>query len=164
MPLHRPTRRSGYPASSSLGTSARADAFGCYRKLEDRPMNSRIPVICATCVWLAVNAAVAAPPPPPKTIPPSSNPEDPHTATKGGADKSVYHGVKKADDSAGCSTPTDAASAGVEKPSPSTRSNGKKTVCTTSGAEGVGAIEKNKPDESKQKSASAPRSTSEKPR
>ena len=51
---------------------------------------------------------------PVKAVPPSANPEDPHTATTGGADKNTFQAGKKLDDSAGCSTPTDAQSAGVD--------------------------------------------------
>lgn len=100
-------------------------------------------------------------PPPPKTAPKSSNPEDPHTATTGGADQSTYQAGKKADSSAGCSTPTDARSAGIDtsKGSPQReRANGNRTVCTTSGAEGVGA--KDNPKGKKPREAVSPPSSS----
>jgi hypothetical protein len=109
-------------------------------------------------------------PAPTKTEPRTAHPEDPHTATTGGADKQVYRTGKKIDDTAGCSTPTDAKSAGVDTSHDSAarrRSDGSRTVCTTSGAEGVGAVDKSKRKQQKdqQKSAEAPAtSTSGKPR
>jgi hypothetical protein len=73
--------------------------------------------------------------PPTQTAPPSAHPEDPATtSTKGKAADQTYQTGKKADDNAGCSTPTDAQSAGVK--------TSRKTVCTTSGADGVGAVDK----------------------
>jgi hypothetical protein len=99
--------------------------------------------------------------------PKSSNPEDPHTATTGNADKQAFQAGKKPDNSAGCSTPTDARSAGIDtsKDSPNQkRSDNTRTVCTTAGAEGVGASEKPK-QKKPPKEASAPQSsTSGKPR
>lgn len=69
--------------------------------------------------------------------PASKNPEDARTSTKGDAANQTFEAGKRADASAGCSTPTDAASAGV---TPSTaepkRADGKRTVCTTAGGEG----------------------------
>jgi hypothetical protein len=104
----------------------------------------------------------ATAPAPTKTVPRSSNPEDPHTATTGGADQQTFQAGKKADNSAGCSTPTDARSAGIDTSNDSAarkRSDGTRTVCTTSGAEGVGAVEKPKKDAQKPKSAAAPASS-----
>jgi len=103
-----------------------------------------------------------------KPAPRSANPEDPYTATTGGADKQAFQTGKKLDNSAGCSTPTDAKSAGIDTSKDSAvhnRSDGTRTVCTTSGAEGVGAIDKSKKTEEQRKAASAPSSsTSAKPR
>jgi hypothetical protein len=70
---------------------------------------------------------------PTKTAPPSSNPEDASTATKGDAAKRAYSAGKKADDSAGCSTPTTAADAGTAPADSRTRASGEKVVCTTTG-------------------------------
>jgi hypothetical protein len=81
---------------------------------------------------------------PTTTAPASKNPEDARTSTKGAAASQTYQTGKKKDDSAGCSTPTDAASAGVKTPNrdPNARADGNRTVCTTSGSEGVSATEK----------------------
>src|SRR4051794_37930419 len=101
---------------------------------------------------ICFSATLHAQTPPPKTAPPptttapkSSNPEDAHTATTSGAAKSTFQAGKKPDASAGCSTPTDARSAGVDTSKDSAgkkRSDNTRTVCTTAGAEGVGASEK----------------------
>jgi hypothetical protein len=102
--------------------------------------------------------------------PPSSHPEAPRTATTGGADKQAYQEGKKPDDSAGCTNPTDAASAGVapDDSAARKRADGKKTVCTTAGAERVGAKDKadpSKTSKSTAKEAKAPStSTSATPR
>jgi hypothetical protein len=142
--------------------------------------------ICASALGLAVCAQAQSPPPsnppqgssakqpaqpktpaPTKTAPPSANPEDPHTATTGGADKQTFQAGKKIDDSAGCSTPTDAQSAGVDTSHDSAahkRSDGKRTVCTTSGAEGVGAVDKSKPKPKDKQKSAASSSTSANPR
>jgi hypothetical protein len=151
-------------------------------------MNRLLMGICASALGITLAAQAQSPPNPPsssqqtspakppaqqkkpaatKTAPPSANPEDPHTATRGGADKSTYQEGKKIDNSAGCSTPTDAQSAGIDTSHDSAarkRSDGKRTVCTTSGAGGVGAVDKSsRKQEDKQKSATSS-STSAKPR
>jgi hypothetical protein len=108
----------------------------------------------------------------PKTEPRSANPEDAHTSTTGEADKKTFQAGSKRDASAGCSTPTDAKSAGVDTrndPAVRKRSDGTRTVCTTSGSEGVGAVDKSKKDQPKEKntqssSAAERSSTSPKPR
>jgi len=74
---------------------------------------------------------------PTQTAPKSSNPEDARSSTKGEAAEQTYSGVKKADDAAGCSTPTTAADAGVKGNDANRRANGKKTVCTTAGDKGA---------------------------
>jgi hypothetical protein len=130
---------------------------------------------CLATFGLVLTAQAQSPPAKPapaptKTEPRTAHPEDPHTATTGAADKRVYQNGKKPDDSAGCSTPTDARSAGVDTSKDSAarkRSDGTRTVCTTSGAEGVGAVDKSKrkQEQDKQKSAAAPStSTSANPR
>jgi hypothetical protein len=143
--------------------------------------------ICAGALGLAINVQAQSPPNPPsnppqqspakpppqqqkpaptKVVPPSANPEDPHTATTGGADKSTFQAGKKLDDSAGCSTPTDAQSAGVDTSRDSAarrRSDGKRTVCTTAGAGGVGSVDKSKRRADQQKPATSS-SSSAKPR
>ncbi len=102
---------------------------------------------------------------PTQTAPPSANPEDPSTSTKGKSAENTYQTGKKADASAGCSTPTDARSAGVDPSSAQgqRREDGKKTVCTTAGADGVGATDKSGKAK-EQKSATAPREPAPKPR
>lgn len=70
---------------------------------------------------------------PTKTAPTTAHPEDPSTATKGQSAQQTYSAGKKADDAAGCSTPTTAADAGVAPADSRTRANGQKTVCTTTG-------------------------------
>lgn len=103
-----------------------------------------------------------------KPAPRSSNPEDAHTSTTGAADKKTFQAGKKADDTAGCSTPTDAKSAGVDTSSDSPtrkRSDGRRTVCTTAGSEGVGAVDKSKKKkQTPPRSATDPGSTSAEPR
>jgi hypothetical protein len=128
-------------------------------------MKSRLPLACASCLLLvatAGHAQTSQAPPKTTTAPPSA-----HTPRNtGGADKDTFQAGAKPDASAGCSTPTDAKSAGVDEKAKEsnarTRPGEKRTVCTTAGAEGVGAKDKKK-DEAK-KSASAPSSTSPKPR
>lgn len=113
-------------------------------------MKSRIPLACASCLLLLATAAYAQTPP----------------RNTGAADKDTFQAGAKPDASAGCSTPTDAKSAGVDEKAKEsnarTRPGEKRTVCTTAGAEGVGA--KEKPKNEPKKSASAPSSTSPKPR
>jgi hypothetical protein len=129
-------------------------------------MKSRIPLACASCLLLVATAGYAqtsqTPPKPTTTAPPTAN----TPRNTGGADKDTFQAGAKPDASAGCSTPTDAKSAGVDEKAKEsnarTRPGEKRTVCTTAGAEGVGAKDK-KADEPK-KSASAPSSTSPKPR
>jgi hypothetical protein len=90
---------------------------------------------------------------PTKPPPASANPEDARTSTKGGAAKQTYTTGKKADDAAGCSTPTTAADAGVAPADARTRADGKKTVCTTSGEQGPKELGKN----AAQRTATAPK-------
>ena len=75
---------------------------------------------------------------PTETQKPSANPEDAATSTKGKAASQTYQTGKKADASAGCSTPTDAKSAGVDTSTAQgdARRDGNKTVCTTAGGKG----------------------------
>ncbi len=77
---------------------------------------------------------------PTKTAPANAHPEDSQPATTGAASNNTYHDGKKPDDSAGCSTPTDAASAGVKVPDrrSTQERQGKQTVCTTSGGDDGG--------------------------
>ena len=75
---------------------------------------------------------------PTKPAPPSANPEDARTSTKGAAAKQTYQAGKKPDASAGCSTPTDAKSAGVTGGGDTrggVRKDGDRTVCTSTGAD-----------------------------
>lgn len=72
---------------------------------------------------------------PTKPAPRTAHPEDPHGETTGEAAKQTYQAGKKSDDTAGCSTPTDASRA---QPKPSDQKarqsrHGKQTVCTTTG-------------------------------
>jgi hypothetical protein len=90
--------------------------------------------------------------------PASKNPEDARTSTKGDAAHQTFEAGKRADASAGCSTPADAASAGV---TPSTaqpkRADGKRAVCTTAGGEG--SRNAKNPPTAKSAEASKPSST-----
>lgn len=129
-------------------------------------MKGRIPLACATCLLLVATASYAdTPPPPQQKTPQQTKPATP--STTGAADKSVFQAGAKPDASAGCSTPTDARSAGVDEKSKEsnarTRPKENRTVCTTAGAEGVGAND-SKAKQRPKKNASAPSSTSEKPR
>jgi hypothetical protein len=129
---------------------------------------SLVPAVHAQSSQTPQTKPAPSAPAPAKPVPRSSNPEDPHTATTGEADQQTFRTGKKLDNSAGCSTPTDAKSAGIDTSNDSAarkRSDGTRTVCTTSGAEGVGAVDKPKKDTQKPNSTAAPASSaSDKPR
>ena len=129
-------------------------------------MRHRIPLACASCLLLVASAGYADTPPPPQQKT-AQKPTPATPSTTGAADKSVFQAGAKPDASAGCSTPTDARSAGVDEKAKEsnarTRPNENRTVCTTAGAEGVGAKDDKGKQQPKQ-NASAPSSTSAKPR
>ena len=79
---------------------------------------------------------------PTKPAPPSKTPQD---SSRGAAAPNTYVTGKKPDVAGGCSTPTDARSAGVDKRG---AQNNDKTVCTNSG-EGSQSATKPKQDPSK---------------
>jgi hypothetical protein len=95
---------------------------------------------------------------PTKPAPRSANPEDAHSATKGAAAEQTYQAGKKADASAGCSTPTDAQSAGAAGGDTrgGVHKDGTRTVCTTTGADP--ATQRSRSADASGKRSSEPRS------
>jgi len=87
--------------------------------------------------------------------PASKNPEDARTSTKGDAADQTFATGKRSDSSAGCSTPTDAASAGVTSSGAQPRrADGRRTVCTTAGSDETGKRDAKKSDSAKSADAS----------